>query len=321
MRKFLVLPVLATLLAACGNDDDCRPNSGAVIRLAPAIASVTPISPTSPTSRTSISGSTAAWINGDALGLFCAQSNPAATNLQFTASNIPTNPTWTPATALYWMDGTTAHKFLAYAPYASGNSDPAAVKLPAINSQTGTIVPAQDFLISNGLYTDGVTRTGSVALTFTHALALIELDVILGSGIAAGTTLTSITLAAGATDKLYTSGNNSTINLTSGAITAGTTTNTADITPATAPTLSATATPIYALILPGTFTAPNVTLNIKEGGSTSLTTATASLGTTTFEAKKKYAYQVTVGRTAITISNPTITDWVTVNGSPITPGI
>lgn len=143
---------------------------------------------------------------------------------------------WTPSSTMYWKDGTTSHTFLAYYPYASGNTA-AAVKLPNIGTQTGTLNPAFDFLISNNLGTTGVTRPGAVGLTFTHALSLVEFKIVLGSGLTAGTTLTSLTLASPtASDKLYTNDGTSTIALATGTITPGTlTTNTATITPGTPP--------------------------------------------------------------------------------------
>lgn len=322
MKKILLLAMTALLWTACSDDDSCNrkatdPNQ---IQLSALITTVKPSSATAGLdTRTAITGSTAAWINGDALGLYCTQSTPASVNNQFTVSGIGTTPVWAPSTAIYWTDGTTDHQFLAYAPYASGNSDPAAVKIPALNVQTGTINPAQDLLISNNMFTNGVSRTTSVGLVFSHAFALIELDV-LGTGLAAGATLVSTVIAGGTSDKLYTSDANSTIALVSGAITVTTGVNTATVTPTTPPAFSGTALPIYTLIVPGTYTTPTLTVNIKEGATT-VTTATIPLGTTTFAAGSKYTYQVTVSRTAIKISNPTITDWTNVTGSPITPGI
>lgn len=319
MKKLLLLAAVGALFNACSDDDPRVAKTPTTIQISPLIATVS--TKALPDTRTAITGSTAAWTNNDAIGLYCAQSDPAAVNDQFTVTGLPSSPVWTPATAIYWIDGTTAHKFLAYAPYASGNTDPTAVKLPAINTQTGTINPAHDVLISNNQYSTGVVRTGSVALTFTHALALIEYDIILGAGIAAGTTLASTVTAGAAAEKLYTTDATSTINLTSGAITVAAGSNTATVTPGTPPTLSSTATPFYTLIVPGTYTGPTLTVNIKEGGSTSLTTATVPVGTTIFQAGRKYTYQVTVSRTAITISTPTITDWTSVPGTAITPGI
>lgn len=318
MKKILILAAIAALWS-CNDDKSCNPPKSNRIDISAAIAGIT-VNPAID-SRTVITGSTAAWTDGDALGLFCPEATTPGVNVQYTVANTSGTPSWSTSTPLYWANGTTVHKFLAYAPYASGNTSATAVKVPAINTQTGTIAPAQDLLISNNLNTSGIARDTPVELTFTHAFALIELKILLGGGIAANTTLVSFTIAGGAAEKLYTSDNTSTINLSSGAFTLGAGTNTAAITPATPPVLTTTTTSYYALVVPGSYTAPSLTLNIKEGGTTSMTTATVPVGTNAFDAAKKYTYTVTVSRTAITISTATITDWVTVNGSPINPGI
>lgn len=320
MKKILFLAAIAAAWVSCQDEKNCASpkTEGNEIRIHSTIAGITADKET----RTTITGSTAAWANGDALGLFCAQSVEPGVNVQYTVSGVGSSPVWATTTPIYWANGTTMHKFLAYAPYAAGNTNPAAIKLAAISTQTGTLAPAMDFLISNNLGTTGVTRAGGlVGLIFNHALSLIELNFVAGSGIPSGTTLANFTLASPtSSDKLYTTDTTSTIALSDGTITAGATTNTATVTPASAPTLSATPTPLYVLLLPGTFTAPTLTINLQESGATVAVPA-AALSTTTFAAGSKYAYTVTISRTAITISNPVITDWTPVTGGSINPGI
>lgn len=318
MKRILLLAAVAATWASCQDEKNCVPPSNDEIRINSVIAEVVPDRHT----RTTIAGSTSAWANGDALGLYCTQSVAPAVNLQYTVSGIGTTPVWATSAPVYWANGTTSHTFVAYSPYASGNTDPAAVKLPAIGTQTGTLAPAMDFLISNNLATAGVTRSGgAVGLTFKHALSLIEFDMVQGNGLAAGATLTGFTLASPtSSDKLFTTDGTSTIALASGTITATVTTASATVTPAAPPTLSTAPTTVYVLLLPGTYTAPALTINLQESGA-SVTVPAASLGTTTFAANTKYAYTVTISRTAITLSNPTITDWTPVNGGSINPGI
>lgn len=198
----------------------------------------------------------------------------------------------------------------------------AVTKLPALTPQTGTISPSQDFLLSNNYGTSGLTRpvNNSVGLTFTHAFALINFQITINSSIASGTTLTSLVLSGASSDKIFTSDGNSTIALSNGAITTGgTTTNTITVTPASAPTLSATVTNIYVIILPGTY-APTLQINMSEGG-TSISVPTASITSNPFAAGSKYSYTVAISRTAITVSNPTITDWTSVPSGSISGGI
>lgn len=318
MKNIFFFAALAAFAASCSDNDSDRCTPPDQIAVNSVIAS--PKSIAQSDSRTTITGSTAAWANNDVIGVYCGESKPAASNLQFTVTGLPSSPVWTPSSPIYWLDGNTSHKFLGYAPYAAGNSDPAAVKIPSLGTQTGTIAPAQDFLISNGLYTSGITRTATVPLVFTHAFALIELKMSV-TGFTAGSTLTNFTLAGGSSDKLYTTDAASTINLSTGAVTTGAAvSNTTTITPSTPPVLTTTAASYYAIILPGTFTAPTLAISILEG-STTITPTTVSLGTTLFEAGKKYSYTINISRTAITLSNITITEWITTNGGTLTPGV
>lgn len=326
MKQFMIYAATAITLMGCSNDPECdwdrsqKPEidlDSESIQIAALLADVQPVT------RTSIDGTgKASWSNGDALGLFCPQAKALAVNVSYTVSGLPTSPVWAPATGIYWADGTTSHTFLAYAPYASGNTSAASVKLPALTPQTGTVNPAQDFLISNNYGTTGLARpaNGNVGLVFTHAFALVQLQFTINTSIASGTTLQSCVLAGATADKLYTSDGNSTISLSTGAITAtGTTTNTLTVTPTTPPVLSSTSTSLFFVILPGTF-APTVQITLNEGGST-LTVPTGSIASTTYNAGSKYMYTVNISRTAISLSNPVITDWNAVSSGSINGGI
>lgn len=333
MKKMFLLMTVAAAWIACDRDDECPPPAGDSQQIAvqAEIAGSELASGIAPESKTTIIGSSAAWKEGDQLGLFCTQSVPNASNLIFTAAGNGASATWSTANPVYWgAPASTAHTFLAYAPYASGNTA-AAVKLPALTGQTGTISSSLDLLISNNLGSSGVLRSGgAVGLTFTHALALIEFDITIGAGVSTtNTTLTSFTVAAGSSDKVYTTtAGTSTIALATGAITASTTasdlTNTATMQPTAPPTLS-TSTPatVYALVLPGTYSAvPTLAVVLSEGGTTVSVPATAlDASTKTFAAGSKYTYAVNIARTVITISNPTITPWTNVPGTAINPSL
>lgn len=238
MKRLFIYVSTVIALSGCMNDSDdsnCPvTQENDEIRVSAVLANV------EPSTRTAIDATgKASWANGDGLGLFCPQAKlSAGVNVDFTVAGLPGSPVWTPATTLYWADGTTQHTFLAYAPYASGNTSAASVKLPALTPQTGTVNPAQDFLISNAYGTTGITRpaNGTVGLTFTHAFSLIQLQIAINASIATGATLQTVTFAGGASDKVYTSDATSTIALSSGTITPGATVNTLTLTPSTAPT-------------------------------------------------------------------------------------
>lgn len=317
MKRLFIYAVTAIALLSCTDEPECEPGNDE-IRISALLAEV------KPQTRTSIDGTgKAAWTNGDSLGLFCPQAKLAATNVKFSVAGLPGTPAWTPTTTIYWADANTSHTFLAYAPFASGNTSAAAVKLPALTPQTGTINPAQDFLISNNYGTTGLTRPSdaTVGLTFKHAFSLIQLQITINSGIATGTTLKSCTLAGMSSDKMFTSNAASTIALSTGVITTttGTTVNTLTATPASAPVLSGTPINFFIIILPGTYT-PNLQFTLTEGG-TDITVPAANVTPIAYAAGSKYVYQVSVSRTAILLSNPTITDWTSVPSGNINGGI
>lgn len=322
MKQLFIFVITLIALSGCANDSDdgvCPTKENDEIKVSAFLATV------KPSTRTTIDGTgKASWANDDALGLFCPQARlSAAANLNFTVSGLPGSPAWAPASPIYWADATTTHTFLAYAPYASGNTSAASVKLPALTPQTGTINAAQDFLISNAYGTTGIQRpaNGTVGLTFTHAFSLIQLQIAINSSIATGATLQSVAFAGGSSDKVYTTDGTSTIALTSGTITpaTGATTNTLTLTPATAPTLSTTVTNFFIIILPGTY-APSLQIVISEGGP-NITIPAASISSTAYAAGSKYTYTVNISRTAITLSNPVITDWTSVPSGTVNGGI
>lgn len=323
MKKLLFAAITVGLFAACDNTtEESNPlhtTNNNEIGISGYISTVTQ------QTRTKITGSTAVWQDGDTIGVFCPEAKGTGTNNMFTVSNTSSTASWATTTPMYWADASTFHKFVAYYPYASGTPALTAIPLPSLTGQTGDMVdPSKDFLYSKDQWSTGVKRNASaIPLTFTHALTLIEFDITINNSIASGTTLSSLALASPtSSDKLYTSdATSSTIDISSGAITAGTTTNTLTLTPGTPPALSSTAKAVYALILPGTFTtAPTITINMSEGG-TALAIPATSLVTKTFAAGSKYVYTVSISRSAITISAPSITDWSVVNGGNLNPSI
>lgn len=310
MKKLLILAFGAALLAACDNSDSYKQECGTQeqISISALMAEITP------GTRTSDNGTNASWVTNDVVGLFCTASNPAAANLQVTYNGTD----WPTATAIYWSDYSSLHKFYAYAPYASGNTADA-VKIPVLNAQTGTIDPAQNILFSNNLDA-GITKTsnaGSAPLTFKHALALIQLDITIDSKVPVGTKLLQASISGQVADAITTSTTGATLNLVSGAITNGSATSNSVIArPTTSPTLSSTATTEYVLLLPSSFS-PTLTLQCTLPDATTPSTS-VSMGTNlTFAQNTKYTFTVTLSRNAITITSMTITPWV--SGGAATP--
>lgn len=94
MKKFFLLALAAGIMTACDTDDNCT--------LTPGTDPVTPdnsitisgiLADISPQSRTAITGSTAAWQNGDQIGVFCPQAKGTTiANDRFVLSGVGTPP-------------------------------------------------------------------------------------------------------------------------------------------------------------------------------------------------------------------------------------
>lgn len=301
---------VAALFAACDKSEDCGQAVGDENQISISALMTKVV----PGTKTTDDGTNAAWVANDAIGLFCAQSNPVATNTQYTYSGS----VWSTAAPDYWSDYTTLHQFYAYAPYAGANTLVGSIAIPVLNSQTGTISATQNVLFSNN-QDAGVSKGGSggnVPLIFKHALALIQLNFIIDSSVPANTKLSVATITGQIADAITTTKAGATLNLVTGAITSGgATANTITVQPALPVTLSATPAMLNVLLLPSTFS-PNLTVQCTFPDSSTGTTM-VSMGTNVVYAQStRYTYTVTVSRSAITITGMTITPW-TSGGAPV----
>lgn len=307
MKRLLLLMSAAALFSACDKDCDEPVYNDNQISVSALMEGMTP------GTKVTDDGTNASWETNDVIGLFCAQSNPAAANAQFTYSGS----TWSAGTPVYWKDYSTLHKFYAYAPYASGNTV-TAVAVPLLNSQNGTITSAQNLLYSNNLDA-GIAKTsngGNASLTFKHALSLIQLNIVTDNSVPSGTKLSSAVISGGASDAVTTSGAGATLNVQTGVITGNSaTSNSITVQPASPVTLSSTPITLNVLLLPVT---SSLTLVVNTAFSDSSTgSAQISMGaSSTFAQFTKYTYTVTVSRNAITITGMSISPW-TSGGSPI----
>lgn len=313
MKTILFIASIAALFTACTKDDsydNCKDNDE--VSISALMAGLVP------NSRTTDDGTNANWVANDSLGLFCTQSNPVASNLKYTyLSN-----NWSATTPIFWKDYTTLHQFYAYAPYASGNTV-AAVKIPVLNTQTGTINSTHNVLYSNNQRA-GINRpanNGTVPLTFKHVLALIQLNIKIDGTVPTGTALTSATITGQVGEGLTTSATGATFNLSDSTFTAnGATNNLITVQPSPAPTLStSTATTLNILVFPIATTTPTLTINCSFPDATT-GSASISLGSNlTFTRSTKYIYTVTLSRNAIVITNVTINPWLPGGSSTINP--
>lgn len=128
--------------------------------------------------RTGMTGSTAAFVAGDKIGV--GEALTGRQNVPYTFSGT----SWSTAATMYWRNATATHTFYAYYPYQPGSPGASAV-LPLLNNQTVSAtaqIPdaACDMLVA-GPKTQIRTAGSSVALTFTHAFSLLQFNIRLGS--------------------------------------------------------------------------------------------------------------------------------------------
>lgn len=259
--------------------------------------------------RTSMSGSTASFASGDAVGV--SETLTQRYNQKFTYNGTA----WTPATAMYWYNGNSTHTFYAYYPY-NGNSQSLQAAIPVLNNQVVGVAPdpACDFLMSTAK-TQARSAGTNVAFTFTHAFSLLQFNVkmnILGLGVTLYN-LQSVTLTGGnasgtpyglvnkvnAVSQVYY--NQSTRALQYPVNTSSTLSQTYTSNTISSVSIgNSTSMSIYVFILPGTYTYPSATgptVSFKVStllGLVSLS-STQNLGTATFLPGTKYVYQVTIG--------------------------
>lgn len=255
--------------------------------------------------RTAMTGSTAAFVSGDRIGV--SETLTGRSNVLYTFSGSA----WSTASAMYWRNGTATHTFYAYYPYQSTSSGTSAV-LPVLNNQTvsaTTQVPDAtcDMLVAGPKMQARTTGT-AVTLNFTHAFSLLQFNIRLGS-ILNLYVLNNITIQGGnLTDAanrygiVNTTANPAQINynLVTGAIqdygNQGTVYATSLSRNFSSFSLLTSTTPFYFLVLPGTYNnpKPGVTITVALAGLVSVG-KTALLPQTTFAPNTKYTYQITVG--------------------------
>lgn len=249
-------------------------------------------------------GTTASFVANDKIGVY--ETLTGRSNVQYTYNG----GSWNTTTPMYWSNGTSNHTFYAYYPYSSTASG-TRVAIPLLSEQTMTNspVPANDMLVSAAVT---MKRAASAPLTFTHAFALLQLNIqrtLLGNAY----TLRRITVQGGNTSGSsgrfgLVNNTNSTAkvgyDLVAGAITS--TTNDSDVygqsfyvNISDVPLLTTAAT-FYSFVLPGTYSnpVPAVSLNLALLGIAQAPTKFSPLTTNTFapfQAGMKYVFTLTVG--------------------------
>ncbi len=296
LRPLWVL-LLLPVAAAAGCTKSGEPDAACPVRIETAVYGAYD------DTRTGMTGSKASFVSGDAVGLF--ETTGGQANVPYTYNGTA----WTASAPALWRDGTSVHTFYAYYPYKTGNSG-TKVPVPVLASQTIGTTPsaAADFLAAGPL---SQTRSAGVGLTFTHAFALIQLNVKMGIlGLVNPYTLNSITVRGGNATVSASpygianlSGNPPQVgyDLATGALVADANT-TARFTQSftvevTGVSLLTTSVTLYLFVLPGTYSDPVPAISFKVAllGLVSASTY-ANFPNTTFKAGTKYVYDVSIGK-------------------------
>lgn len=245
-------------------------------------------------------GTTAQFTAGDNIGVFETLTG---------RSNVPYaygSSSWTASNPIYWYNGTSSHQFYAYYPYTASNSG-LRVGMPVLSTQqiATSPGPAWDMLVAGPL---NQTRGANVPLTFTHAFAMIQLNISLGILVINPYVLNRITVRGGNAEEggpfgiANITGTPSRVgyNLTTKSVWAAsndassyTQTFYSDV---TGTSLLSTAISFYFYVLPGTYNNPTpaVSLRISILGINN-NTAYANFTSKTFVAGTKYVYNLSVG--------------------------
>jgi hypothetical protein len=246
-----------------------------------------------------------AWASNDAIGVFMVNNGSSnvrdgATNKKYvTASGDGTFAPDGTGNTVYYPVNSDKVDFIAYYPYVSSITTLGAY---SVNVSTQTTPATIDLLYAtatNGGSGYDKSNASSVALSFSHKLSKLTLNV--------STTSTQITAGDLSSMTVSIAGLNTqaSFNLGTGAL--GAASSVANITPRTV-----TAGSKYeAILLPGSFSSVSVTFTITAGSNPG--TYVWNIPDGAFEAGKEYIYSVSFTDGNVSVTG-TITDWTPVNG-------
>lgn len=307
--RWLSLVVCAAALAGCHKDGATSDNGddGIPAAFSAGIHTAT-LPPASPDADPSDASNTA-WAKDAAVGIFMLQAGegissgilPGADNIRYTVS--PATGALAPATTPIYYPQTGTVDFIAYSPYAEKGTGDGAVNADYtyhVSLDDQTRPAAIDLLWAK---TTGKERSkAAVELGFRHVLSRVVFNITTGDGLSGMTAdaITSVTLSGMPAS--------ATLALNDGTLTPGAL---GDITALRedTPREGATAT-FTAVVTPQQSGAYVRTITVTVNGEEYHAIIPAGDG---YTSDKMYVYPVTVQKTGITISTPTIGTWHTNN--------
>lgn len=241
-------------------------------------------------------------VSGLQAGVFLMQDDAImanGNNVQLTADG---NGGFTYASRMTWPSNGTVSVY-AYAPYNAAWTPSAdnAFSVAADQSEDAGYL-ASDLVYGVPTATNPVTRTtdGNVAMSFSHKLAKLNIDIVSGDD--------AINLK-GATVNVLNTLPTTSLNLTTGAL--GTATGTATTIKAAIFSSTATAFKSSVILVPQTVNAGTQLVQIRTADKTYTAKLPADV---TFESGKEYTYTVNVGMTDLTLGGGTVNPWTSTTG-------
>ena len=152
----------------------------------------------SQTRAATLSDFTSKWENGDEIGIFACttggtlavQGNPIH-NVKLTYSSA--GGTWTPSEALWWPGSGDKLDFYAYYPYSASATNPQNIAFNVATDQSAAADHSKSDLLTAKTANKG-KADGAVTLSFSHALAMVQVSIPGGKGWGAGVDGFNVTL-------------------------------------------------------------------------------------------------------------------------------
>ena len=236
------------------------------------------------------------FANGQQVGIFLVENGSGANVTAYpqpVTYTVDGSGNLTTTTTQYWpTDGNGLNIYGVYPANAAAACNVSTNFSVQTNQTTDAKYMASDLM--TGLPTAGnpVTRTtAAVALTFTHLLTKIDVNLTAGSGFETSDLTSAIVSILGTKPTATFNIQSATVgaaDVAAAAITAGTGTNNS------------------AIIVPQTLDANTNFIQVAIGGGNYIYKLPAA---TTFAASTKYTYNLTVSKTGLTLSGTTITPW------------
>lgn len=320
MKKFFI-PILffGALLSSCNDDKNCEITPEGELTpviMSPAISDFTQSKAVKMD-----------WAQNDAIAIFSdigVLKNGSTSTSSITYTRGATN--WTPPSAdnqWYFANATSQHNFYAYYPVGTATSY-TSVEIPDISGQDGKMTlqalkEQNDFMRGAAVATKSLSSMADIQMF--RVFTIINLNVKLKQNDFAGNaaTLTSVKLSATASHPLVnpTSSDKATVNLSNGHVTCATGAINVTLQPAGGFALTPTAVSIPVKVYPQQTT---IQVEFTIGGKTSVAKA---LNISNYVGGHVYNFDVTLGADLLEvgIGDPIIFDWISNDGTPITPSI